>query len=194
MALWGGHNRAPINYPLYFRNFNHSQKLHRHPKSKQYELQTRSEDSPTITSWQGTSTQLPGKNRWVLSRQGTEGRVVYIRIYHMRTGSCKQVQSLGQMKKHKLYLPFQWILLDCPHCSRIASPECLHCTYCGRVACQICGSYAASDITNSLPVIYISECLKQQKVAWMCSSMLFWLQGYVVRARVAWVWVKRLRW
>lgn len=49
----------------------------------------------------------------------------------------------------------------CPHCSRMALVEGLHCTYCGCVAPQICGSYAASDITNNLPVIYILERLKQ---------------------------------
>lgn len=43
---------------------------------------------------------------FVFSRQGTEERVVHIRIHHMRTKSHKQFQSLGQMKKYKLRLPF----------------------------------------------------------------------------------------
>lgn len=115
--------RAQINYPLYFRDFNHLQK---HSESQHNELQTWSEGSPNITSRHTTFTKLPGEVRWVLSRQGLE-RVVHIRIYHMRTVSCKQLQSLGQVKKYKLHLHFQWILLGC---SAHTAPGQLHYKVC----------------------------------------------------------------
>lgn len=85
--------------------------------------------------------------------------------------------------------------LLCPHCPRTASLQGLHSTSCGHVAPQICASYTALDITNNLPVIYISECLKQHKG---CVDVQ---QNVVLIARVCgtcssapWVWVKSLRW